>query len=139
MKIYLLLDHTALLEDDHNPKVTVVPECSGRLEIEGHFLRVPVTGAVIMPRPDLIGHVRVLFITDEGVVYRGIRPHMVNGCAVSRPDAEKDYKDVRLRLDALQREMERLTEAFHQLSAECKHDALGFLTHNVKHTEVKEK
>jgi hypothetical protein len=139
MKFHLLLDHTAYFENDEKNVVSVEPECSGRLEIEGHPMRVPVTGAIFSPRPELIGHVRVLFITDGGTVYRGIRTVMDKGVPVSRPDAEKDYKEVRLRLDALQREMERLTEAFHKLSAECKHDALGFLTHNVKHTEVKEK
>lgn len=137
MKINLLLDHTALLEDDGKTAVTVRPECSGRLEIEGHSIRVPLGGATLPPMKDLAGYVRTVFITDNGVVYKAIRPHMVNGMPITRPNADTDYKDVRLKLDAMEREFEKIKEAFHDLSADCKKDALGFLTKNTKHTEVK--
>lgn len=137
MKLHLLLDHTALLEDDEKETITTQPECSGVLEIEGRPTRVPVTGAPFVPDKTLVGHVRVLFTTDKGVVYKGIRPYAENGIPVSKPDYTKDYKIVRLQLDTLQRELERLTAEMHELSAACRHDALGFiLEHNTKHTEV---
>lgn len=137
MHIYLMLDHTALLEDDHRPTITVEPACAGVLEIEGASLRVDPTGTVLPPIRDKIGHVRVIFTTDRGVTYTAIRPHIVDGVPVSRPDYAVEYARLLIRTDQLAREVERLTEELHKLSADSKHDALGFIiNHNIKHTEV---
>ncbi|MBQ5724859.1 MAG: hypothetical protein IIV80_01770 [Clostridia bacterium] len=136
MHIYLMIDHTALLEDDHRPTVTVEPACSGVLEIEGHPMRVAPTGTVLPPIRDKIGHVRVIFTSDRGVTYTAIRPHIVNGVPVSRPDYAVEYARLLIRTDQMAREVERLTEELHKLSADSKHDALGFMTKNIKHTEV---
>jgi hypothetical protein len=137
VKICLLLDHTALLMDDNNPTVTVEPACSGVLEIEGHPMRVAPTGTVLSPIRDKIGHVRVIFTSDRGVTYTAIRPHIVDGVPVSRPDYAVEYPKLLIRTDQLAREVERLTEELHRLSADRKHDALGFIiNHNIKHTEV---
>lgn len=137
MKICLLLDHTALLTDDHRPTITVEPACGGVLEIEGHPLRVAPTGTVLPPIRDKIGHVRVIFTSDRGVTYTAIHPHVVGGVPVSRPDYAAEYPKLLIRTDQLAREVERLTEELHRLSADSKHDALGFIiNHNIKHTEV---
>lgn len=136
MKINLLLDHTALLTDDHRPTITVEPACGGVLEIEGHPLRVAPTGTVLPPIRDKIGHVRVIFTSDRGVTYTAIHPHVVGGVPVSRPDYAAEYPKLLIRTDQLAREVERLTEELHRISADSKHDALGFMTKNIKHTEV---
>ena len=136
MKIYLMLDHTAVLEEDNSPTITVEPACSGVLEIEGFPVRVAPTGTPTPQIKDRVGHVRVLFIADSGVAYTAIRPHVVNGIPVSRPDYAVEYPKLLIRTDKLAREIERLTEELHKISAENKHDALGFITHNIKHTEV---
>lgn len=137
MKLHLFLDHTALILPDGKPTVTVEPACAGVLEIEGRRLRVSPSGTVFRPMHDLIGHARVIFTTDRGVQYKGIRPYMAEGIPVSRIDYAAEYASIRIHVDDLERRMERMTEELHKLSAESKHDAMGFLTHNTKKQEVK--
>lgn len=136
MKIHLFLDHTALLIDDKQPTVTVEPACAGSLEIEGRHMKVSPSGTVLRPMNHLVGHVRVIFTTEKGMRYLGIRPYMTDGIPCSRVDYAAEYASMRIHVDKLERQMDQLTEAYHKLSAETKHDALGFLTHNTKKTEV---
>lgn len=136
MKIRLFNDRTALLLRDGKQQITVEPACAGTLEIEGR--KVPVkNGTVFMPMHDLIGHVRVIFTAESGSKYVGIRPLMAEGIPVSRPDYEADYAAIRIHVDDLERQVDKLAEALHRLSAEEKHDALGFLTSNTKKQEVR--
>ena len=137
MKIYLFMDHTAYLVDDKKPTVTVEPACGGVLEVEGRRYAVAASGAsVIRPLHDLVGQVRVTFTTEGGDRYTGVRPYMAEGIPCSRVDYAAEYAGVRIHLDEMERQVEKLTAAYHALSAETKHDALGFLTHNTKKREV---
>lgn len=135
MKIYLLMDHTALLVNDHKDTVRIEPACSGILEIEGTSYKIE-NGGVAPYRKDLIGHVHVIFTTQSGQRYIGIRPHMDAGVAVSHIDYAAAYVPLRLKLDELERQVDELAKAYHVLAAQSKHDALGFLTHNTKKSEV---
>ena len=137
MTIHLLIDHTAILVDDKQTRVTVEPETAGTLEIEGRRYRVAANGATVLrPLHDLTGQVRVVFTTDTGARYVAVKPYMAEGVPVSRVDYAAEYAKVRIHLDELERQVDKLTAFYHALSAENRHDALGFLTKNTKHTEV---
>ncbi len=136
MKIHLFLDHTALIQNDGKPTITVEPAAEGTLEIEGRRLRVSPSGTVFRSMHDISGHARVTFTTKSGARYVGVRPYMTEGIPVSRVDYAAAYADVRIHQNDLERQIERMTEELHRLSAESKHDALGFLTHNTKKQEV---
>ena len=135
MKIHPFLDHTALLLPDGKPEITVLPAAKGTLEIEGRRLAVG-TGTVFHPMRDLIGQVRVAFVTEKGARYVAVRPYMAEGIPVSRVDYAAAYADVRIHTDALERQVDKLTQAVRELRTDQKHDALGFLTHNTKKQEV---
>ncbi len=135
MKIYLFIDHTALFLDDKKPTVTVEPACTGVLEIDGQAFRVE-NGGLFPALRELIGHVRVAFTPEGGPRYIGIKPHMKEGVPVSRVDYAAEYIPMRIKMDALERQLDKLARAYHELSAAMKHDALSFLTHNTKKTEV---
>ncbi len=135
MKIHLFLDHTALLQDDGKKTITILPAAAGTLEIEGRRLAVE-NGTVFHPMRDLIGQARVAFTTKSGARYVAVRPYMADGIPVSRVDYAAAYADVRTHVDDLERQVEKLTEGYHKLSTDTKHDALGFLTHNTRKQEV---
>ncbi len=135
MKIYLLMDHTALLVNDRKDTVRIEPVCAGTLEIEGRAFPME-NGSPTPVLPELIGHVRVIFTPEGGPKYVGIRPHMDAGVPASRIDYAAAYVPLRTKLDELERQVENLAAQLHALSAESKHDAMGFLTHNTKKTEV---
>lgn len=137
MKIHLLIDHTALLVDDKKTTVTVEPETAGVLEIEGGRYPVVASGETVFhPIRNLVGHVRVAFVTETGARYVGIKPFMNNGIPVTSVDVAAEYAKIRIHVDSLERQIDKLTSEFHAMSAENKRDALGFLTKNTKHTEV---
>ena len=64
MKIYLRLDHTALIEDDRKPTVTVSPPYAGTVWVQGKIIRV---GEVVPPL--FAGRCTLTFNADNGEVY----------------------------------------------------------------------
>lgn len=135
MKIHLLRDHTALLEDDKQDTISIEPACTGRLMIEGKAFAVR-PGSPVPRMPEIIGYVKVLFTPAGGVLHVGVNPHMENGVPVSHVDYTTEYLPMRLRQDALERQVEALTKLVHELKSDQKHNAMGFLTHNTRKTEV---
>ena len=135
MKIHLFIDHTALLVNDHKEAVTVEPPCKGTLEIEGKaFEVIPGESATPVIRGK-VGHARVVFTTERGVRHVGIRPMMAEGTPYSSIDFCGEYVRMRVHLDYMERQIDKLTAAYHALAAEQKRDALGMLMHNTKKTE----
>lgn len=135
MKIQLLADRTALLLDDRRGTVSIEPECEGVLELEGK--KFPLrTGNPVPRNPELIGHVRVVFTPTGGVRHVGINPHMKDGVPVSRIDYTAAYLPMRLKIDELERQVDKLARAVHTLEADRKKNALGFLHHNTKNKET---
>lgn len=135
MKIQLLADRTALLLDDRRGTVSIEPECEGVLELEGK--KFPLrTGSPVPRNPELIGHVRVVFTPTGGVRHVGINPHMMDGVPVSRIDYTAAYLPMRLKIDELERQVDKLARAVHTLEADRKKNALGFLHHNTKKKET---
>lgn len=64
MKISLLRDHTALIEDDRKPIVTVSPPYAGTVSVQGKTIR---TGEVMPPL--FAGRCTLTFTADNGEVY----------------------------------------------------------------------
>lgn len=135
MKIQLLADRTALLLDDRRGTVSIEPACEGVLELEGEFLPLR-TGSPVPRNPELIGHVRVVFTPTGGVRHVGINPHMKDGVPVSHIDYTAAYLPMRLKIDELERQVDKLASAVHTLEADRKKNALGFLHHNTKNKET---
>lgn len=134
MKIQLLADHTALLLDDRRGTVSIEPACEGVLELEGE--KFPLrTGSPVPRNPELIGHVRVVFTPTGGVRHVGINPHMKDGVPVSHIDYTAAYLPMRLKIDELERQVDKLARAVHTLETDRKKNALGFLHHNTKNKE----
>lgn len=135
MKIQLLADRTALLLDDRRGVVSIEPACEGVLELEGE--KFPLrTGSPVPRNPELIGHVRVVFTPTGGVRHVGINPHMKDGVPVSHIDYTAAYLPMRLKIDELERQVDKLACAVHTLEADRKKNALGFLHHNTKNKET---
>lgn len=136
MKIYLFLDHTAVFVDDKQPLVTVEPACAGTLEIDGRRYAVAASGTRLPTIPGITGNVQAAFITEKGDKYEGVQTYMSSGVPWSRIDYAAAYACTRIRVDELERQVDKLTELVHALSADSKRDALGFLTSNTKKREV---
>lgn len=64
MKIRLLRDHTALIEDDRKPTVTVSPPYAGTVSVQGKTIRV---GEVVPPL--FAGRCTLTFNADNGETY----------------------------------------------------------------------
>lgn len=64
MKITLLRDHNALIEDDRKPTVTVSPPYAGTVSVQGKTIR---TGDVMPPL--FAGRCTLTFTADNGEVY----------------------------------------------------------------------
>lgn len=64
MHIHLLLNHTALIEDDRKPTVTVSPPYAGTVSVQGKTIR---TGEVMPPL--FAGRCTLTFTADNGDVY----------------------------------------------------------------------
>ena len=136
MKIHLLRDHTALLVDDGKPTVSVEPFAVGTLEVEGHPFNIGARGTPNPCLPELIGCAHVSFTDGRGVRYVGIRPRFVKGIPYSAIDFTGEYVNLRIRMDALERQVENIAKELHALAAENKHNALGMITKNTRKTEA---
>lgn len=64
MHIHLLRNHTALIEDDRKPTVTVSPPYAGTISVQGKTIR---TGEVMPPL--FAGRCTLTFAADNGEVY----------------------------------------------------------------------
>ena len=127
MKIYLLNDHTAYLEDDKTDTVTVMggETETGCLIIEGDSFPVR-NGDEGLPRcPELIGHVRAHYTDARGVRWKIISPRMIHGTPYSAVD--RNTLSLRLLIDKQAREIERLTRELLDVRGQIQPDALGHM------------
>lgn len=127
MTIHLLLNHTALIEDDRKTTVTVYPPCAGTLAVEDNRFTMAPTGSPIPRLPGVIGYVKAVFIDERGIRYPVINPHVKAEVPYSAVDFTKEYFRVVRYVDTLAREVERLTQELLDMRAQLEPDALGHL------------
>ena len=82
MYIHLRSDHTALIEDDHKPTVTVSSPYAGTVSVQGKTIR---TGDVMPPL--FAGRCTLTFTADNGEVYTD------NHVAVGRDGVAREHID----------------------------------------------
>ena len=129
MKITLLLNHTALIEDDRKPTVTVYPPYAGNLTVEGTEYPINPEGTPTPRISGVIGYVKAYYTDSLGIRYPVINPHIKNETVCSMVDFSKGYYELVGYVDTLAREIERLTQELLDLRAQIEPDALGHITY----------
>lgn len=128
MIIHLLLNHTALIEDDRKPTVTVSPHYAGTLTVEGIDYPIAPEGTPTPRIQGVIGYVKAYYTDALGIRYPITNPHIKNETVCSMVDFSKGYYEIVGYVDTLAREIERLTQELLDLRAQIEPDALGHIT-----------
>ncbi len=128
MRIILMNHHEALILDDHQSTVTVEPETDGVLTVNGKDH--PVSHGGERPFLSIVAGIKAkaVFRTERGIEYKVIAPHIEKGAIVSRPDPFAAAIENRLRIDALEKELEAARADHREFKGSIKWDALGFIT-----------
>lgn len=132
MHIHLLLNHTALIEDDRKPTVTVSPPYTGTLTVEG--TEYPIKPEVT-PTPRIsgvIGYVKAYYTDHLGIRYPVINPHIKNETVCSMVDFSKGYYQLVGYVDTIARENEQLRQDLRETAALVKPNSLGHLNIGVR-------
>ena len=127
MKIYLLNNHEAIVVNDHRETVSVEPAVDGVLTVEGVRREITSEQTLAPLYPDLRGYVRASFTNGRGIRYRIIRPRVDNGSLYSAVDYVNGYMELRLFIDRMEREIERLTRELLDVRGQIQPDALGHM------------
>lgn len=127
MILHLLNDHTAMLLDDKQDTVTVVPECRGIMTVDGQRFELEAAGSPNPCVPDAIGHAAVGFTDERGVRYSIAGAHYVKGVPYSSVDFTAEYVRMRLYVDRIDKRNEELHADMLDLRAMVEPDSLGFL------------
>lgn len=135
MHIYLQLNHTALIEDDRKPTVTVSPPYAGTLTVEGIDYHIAPEGTPTPRISGVIGYVKAYYTDSLGIRYPVINPHIKNETVCSMVDFSKGYFELVGYVDTLAREIERLTQELLDLRAQIEPDALGHITNGGEQNE----
>jgi hypothetical protein len=135
MKITLLLNHTALIEDDRKPIVTVTPPYAGTLTVEGTEYPINPEETPTPRIQGVIGYVKAFYTDSLGIRYPVINPHIKNETVCSMVDFSKGYFELVCYVDTLAREIERMTQELLDLRAQIEPDALGHITNGGKQNE----
>jgi hypothetical protein len=133
--IHLLLNHTALVEDDRKPTVTVSPPYAGTLTVEGIDYPIAPEGTPTPRISGVIGYVKAYYTDSLGIRYPVINPHIKNETVCSMVDFSKGYFELVGYVDTLAREIERLTQELLDLRAQIEPDALGHITNGGEQNE----
>ncbi|MBQ7827465.1 MAG: hypothetical protein IJ386_04285 [Clostridia bacterium] len=127
MHIHLRLNHTALIEDDRKPIVTVSPPYAGTLTVEGIDYPINPEGTQTPRITGVIGYVKAYYTDSLGIRYPVVNPHIKNETVCSMVDFSKGYFEMVGYVDTLVREIEQLTQELLDLRAQVEPDALGHI------------
>ena len=127
MHIHLLLNHTALIEDDRKPTVTVSPPYAGTLTVEGIDYPINPEGTQTPRISGVIGYVKAYYTDSLGIRYPVINPHIKNETVCSMVDFSKGYFDLVGYVDSIARETEKIRQDLRETAAMVKPNPLGHL------------
>lgn len=127
MHIHLLLSHTALIEDDRKPTVTVSPPYAGTLTVEGTEYPITPEGTPTPRISGVIGYVKAYYTDSLGIRYPVVNPHIKNETVCSMVDFSKGYYQLVGYVDSVARENEQLRQDLRETAALVKPNSLGHL------------
>ena len=127
MKIHLLRNHTALIEDDRKPIVTVTPPYAGTLTVEGINYPINPEGTQTPRISGVIRYVKAYYTDSLGIRYPVINPHIKNETVCSMVDFSKGYYELVGYVDSIARENEQLRQDLRETAALVKPNSLGHL------------
>ena len=127
MTINLLLNHTALIEDDRKPTVTVSPPYAGTLTVEGIDYPIDPAGTPTPRITGVIGYVKAYYTDSLGIRYTIINPHIKNETVCSMVDFSKGYYELVGYVDTIARENEQLRQDLRETAALVKPNSLWHL------------
>ena len=127
MKIHLLLNHAALIEDDRKPTVTVSPPYAGTLTVEGIDYPINPEDTQTPRITGVIGYVKAYYTDSLGIRYPVINPHIKNETVCSMVDLSKGYYELVGYVDSIARENEKLRQDLRETAALVKPDSLKHL------------
>lgn len=127
MKIHLLLNHTALIEDDRKPTVTVSQTYAGTLTVEGIDYPINPEDTPTPHIQGVIGYVKAYYTDSLGIRYPVINPHIKNETVCSMVDFSRGYYELVGYVDTIARENEQLRQDLRETAALVKPNSLGHL------------
>ena len=127
MHIHLLLNHTALAEDDRKPTVTVSPPYAGTLTVDGTEYPIAPEKTPTPRISGVIGYVKAYYTDSLGIRYPVIPPHIKNETVCSMVDFSKCYYQLVDYVDSIARENEQLRQDLRETAALVKPNSLGHL------------
>jgi hypothetical protein len=127
MNIKLLRNHTALIEDDRKPTVTVSPPYAGTLTVESIDYPINPEGTPTPRISGVIGYVKAYYTDSLGIRYPVISPHIKNETVCSMVDFSKGYYELVGYVDTIARENEQLRQDLRETAALVKPNSLGHL------------
>lgn len=127
MKIHLLLNHTALIEDDRKPTVTVSPPYAGTLTVEGTEYPIDPEGTTTPRISGVIGYVKAYYTDSLGIRYPVINPHIKNETVCSMVDFSRGFYELVGYVDTIAREIEQLRQDLRETASLVKTDAMRHL------------
>ena len=132
MKIHLQLNHTALIEDDRKPTVTVSPPYAGTLTVEDTEYPITPEGTPTPRISGVIGYVKAYYTDSLGIRYPVVNPHIKNETVCSMVDFSKGYYELVGYVDSIARENEQLRQDLRETAALVKPNSLGHLNIGIR-------
>lgn len=132
MKIHLLRNPAALIEDDRKPTVTVYPPYAGILTVEGIDYPINPEGTPTPRISGVIGYVKAYYTDHLGIRYPVINPHIKNETVCSMVDFSKGYFDLVGYVDSIARETEKIRQDLRETAALVKPNSLGHLNIGIR-------
>lgn len=127
MKIHLLLNHTALIEDDRKPTVTVSPPYAGTLTVEGAEYPIDPEGTPTPRISGVIGYVKAYYTDSLGIRYTVINPHIKNETVCSMVDFSRGFYELVGYVDTIAREVEKLRQDLRETASLVNPNAMRHL------------